>query len=224
MNHPDLFLPAGIFIQAVAMTFRPDLAEEDYDLALTALKYERLLDTAEEAEAELSFAGIKPLAPSVVRELAERLRLQSETPVPVPAEPRERTWLHTFVPWLLPAPGPLLATGAPEESTPTLATLRWTPATTLKGTVRQAVDLLARAVVPARPLDDNETVLVGFYHHDGTPATELAGQPVTLGSVPGTINEEGVASFEVRKLRERAQPPVLCVGSDQSEWQQQPAT
>jgi hypothetical protein len=61
MEHADLFLAAGVHIQAAGMALRPDLSEHDYSLAVTALKYERLLDAALEVEAELAFEDLRPI-------------------------------------------------------------------------------------------------------------------------------------------------------------------
>src|SRR5579885_91149 len=85
MRHADLFLAASVFVQAVGMTFRPELADEDYDLALTALKYERILDAAEEAEAELAFVGLTPFNPSVLKALAQQYQQKAEKSTLVPA-------------------------------------------------------------------------------------------------------------------------------------------
>lgn len=50
IENRDRFFPAGVFIQAVAQTFRPDLDETDVDLASTTVKFILLLDALEEAE------------------------------------------------------------------------------------------------------------------------------------------------------------------------------
>lgn len=49
-DNRDRFFAAGVFIQATAQTFLPDLEERDPDLALSTIKYVLLLDALEEAE------------------------------------------------------------------------------------------------------------------------------------------------------------------------------
>lgn len=49
-DNRDRFFAAGVFIQAIAQTLRPDLEESDPDLALSTIKYILLLDALEEAE------------------------------------------------------------------------------------------------------------------------------------------------------------------------------
>lgn len=54
MDNSVDFLAAACFIQALAATIRPDLDNWNYDLAVTAIKFDVLLDTFEDAEAELA--------------------------------------------------------------------------------------------------------------------------------------------------------------------------
>ena len=59
-DHAELFLSAAVWLQAVGQAMRPDLAEYDVGLALTAEKFVRLLDAAEDAEAEGAYADVEP--------------------------------------------------------------------------------------------------------------------------------------------------------------------
>lgn len=53
-DNPDRFFPAGVLIQGIGQTLRPDLVAVDADLATTADKFILLLDALEDAEAALS--------------------------------------------------------------------------------------------------------------------------------------------------------------------------
>lgn len=49
-NNPDRFFPAGVLVQGIGQTLRPDLVAVDVGLAATADKFILLLDSLEEAE------------------------------------------------------------------------------------------------------------------------------------------------------------------------------
>ncbi len=205
MRHADLFLAASVFVQAVGMTFRPELADEDYDLALTALKYERILDAAEEAEAELAFVGLTPFHPSVIKALAQQYQQKAEK--------------STLVPAAAPEPGPRIlevyrqalespfALAAKPEPAPQLNIVRW--------------DSPDRRWVAHLPIPEHsqETWLLRFYTADGDAGRALAGQVVRLDGVEARIDGEGRATFSRHDLEQAAQRDLrLEVGSDRTIW------
>jgi hypothetical protein len=72
-EHPDTFLAAGTFVRAMGESFRSDLVEHDPDLALTAEKFVRILETLQEAERVVTLADLQP-SPAVHESLAEALK------------------------------------------------------------------------------------------------------------------------------------------------------
>jgi hypothetical protein len=89
-NHADCFLAASVWVQAVGQTFRPDLETFDIDLCLTAEKYVRILDAAEQAEAELSYRDVPPWHPEMMQQPVESTReeLSAVVQTSVGNEPR----------------------------------------------------------------------------------------------------------------------------------------
>ena len=76
-----VFAAAEAFVRAAGEALRPDLAEQDPLLALTALKYVAVLDALVELRAGASTAGLPALDPAVARELISGL-----------PSGKERTW------------------------------------------------------------------------------------------------------------------------------------
>jgi hypothetical protein len=95
-DNPDRFFPAGVLVQGIGHTLRPDLVAVDADLAATADKFILLLDAMEDAEATLT----PRLA--VARTLPDR---------------SAEAWS-----WM---PGPMLALAADNVAHPGLARRRW---------------------------------------------------------------------------------------------------
>src|SRR5438046_2712197 len=93
MERADLFLAASVHTQALGMALRADLSEYDYSRAMTALKYARLLDAAEETEAELALESLRPIRREIIEALRirfEREQAQEATRGSVAAFPRSR--------------------------------------------------------------------------------------------------------------------------------------
>lgn len=66
---PDTFLPASVYVQAVGELLRPDLAEFDPELAVTAQKFIVLLDAFVAAEQSVTLADQPRLPPGVLKHL-----------------------------------------------------------------------------------------------------------------------------------------------------------
>lgn len=79
VDHVDAFLPAALRAQIVGQVLRSDLPEHDPELALTAEKFCRILDEAENVEAELGFVNIQPLAIEALRQLARHVRTSNQS-------------------------------------------------------------------------------------------------------------------------------------------------
>jgi hypothetical protein len=203
-EHADLFLAASVYVQAVGIALRPDLEDYDYGLAVTALKYVDVLRAAEVAEAQLALANVSPLPRRVVRRLAdiyqgERERLDAERraflaiALALWQSIRHRAMAHAGEETLL---GPAV----------------WWEWASPVG------DIIARLTLPPQPASEDEAVSLEFVGPDKQRATSLAGQPVTLHGVRGAIDDRGKATFPIGRLLETAEPLVLRLGAEGSEW------
>jgi hypothetical protein len=203
-ENAGLFLPAAVHVQAMGMSLRPDLAEFDYGLAVTALKYVDILYATKAAEEELSLSHVQQLDASQARRLAARFREERQrttaaraaflTVIAVKLRDRMRQV-------------PLARAG---ESVP-LEPLYWCEWASPAG------DLTARLTIPPQPAAD-ERVMLEFLDAAQRRATDLAGQTVTLHGAEATIDSLGKATFWLSQLLEADQPLVLRVGPEQSEW------
>lgn len=210
VDHADVFLSAGVWVQAVGETMRPDLAEFHAGSALTAEKYVSLLDELEVAEGEMSYADVRPMDSEVAKELwrraSEEVRLQQ------PPEPPDVTPLPPQTPaWLPPLWTPQMAAAARAARPRFLDALKWrSPDGSME----------ARLVLPELPQrGEEEPVRVTFHRlARGDRAVGLAGTPVNLASVPSVIAEDGSAVFVLGRLRAAGQEPVLRVGPEHRRW------
>ena len=190
MEHADLFLAAGVHVQAVGMALRPDLSEYDYSLALTALKYERLLDEAEEVEAELSLDRLERIEQEVFDALRRRFERELISGAAVMAFPRS----------LLQA-----ARLAAAAETRSHAILKW-----------KSPDSLWIAYLPIST--EIGTLTIRFYHEYGERGASLSGHPVFLAGVAGYVDSEGRAEFLRERLEASEQDLRLEVGEPKVTW------
>jgi hypothetical protein len=203
-ENAGLFLPAAVHVQAMGMSLRPDLAEFDYGLAVTALKYVDILYATKAAEEELSLSHVQQLDASQARRLAARFREERQrttaaraaflTVIAVKLRDRMRQV-------------PLARAG---ESVP-LEPLYWCEWASPAG------NLTARLTIPPQPAAD-ERVMLEFLDAAQRRATDLAGQTATLHAAEATIDSTGKATFLLSPLLETDQPLILRVGPEQSEW------
>jgi hypothetical protein len=203
-ENAGLFLPAAVHVQAMGMSLRPDLAEFDYGLAVTALKYVDILYATKAAEEELSLSHVQQLDASQARRLAARFREERQrttaaraaflTVIAVKLRDRMRQV-------------PLARAG---ESVP-LEPLYWCEWASPAG------DFTARLTIPPQPAAD-ERVMLEFLDAAQRRPTDLAGQTVTLHGAAPTIDPSGKAEFSLATLLEADQPLVLRVGPQQVEW------
>jgi hypothetical protein len=202
-QHADAFLAASVYVQAVGLALRPDLESEDYELAVTALKFVHLLDAAEDAEAELTLAHVRPLPAAVVNGLYETY-----------VEERQRlraVFLAALaLKWLPPLRRRVAGRG--EEAGQVEARVwEWNS---------PDGQWLARLVIPdPPPRGEDELLSLAFFDAAHREAAALAGRPVVLAGVEQTIGERGRAPFELGALRASGQSPRLCVGTEQVEWE-----
>ena len=203
-EHVELFLAASVYIQAAGMAFRPDLADFDYALAVTALKYLDVLRAAETAEEELSLAGVQQLDAAIAQRVAAKLKQQRDLPGLARA-----AFLATIAVQLRSRlqRGPLARAATAGVREP-LWRWEW----------RAPVgDMLARLTIPPQPVPDQQ-VFVEFVGLDRQRAVELAGQAVTLHGVETTIDPGARAAFPLAQLLETDEPLVLRVGPHRDEW------
>jgi len=203
-EHVELFLAASIHVQAVGMALRADLADFDYALAVTALKYSDVLRAAETAEEELSLAGVQQLDGAMARRVAEKLKQQRDLPGVARAAflaviaVKLRSRLQR---------GPLARAATAGVREP-LWCWEW----------RAPVgDMLARLTISPHPAPGQE-VFVEFVGPDRQRAIELAGQAVTLHGLQTTIDARARAAFPLARLLETNEPLVLRVGPNRDEW------
>lgn len=203
-ENPTVFLAATPLVQAIGMSLRPDLADQDYDLALTALKFEVLLDAAEDMQADLTLNGVASLPAETVAKLAGIWR--------------QETWdaRDACLPWRYPAgeTHAAAATQASESSSvPAEIRIYWRPPADL------GLPLEARLAVPAMPLPDDDEVAISFYRLDDGPLdTEQLNPVLFAGAGPATVDTDGCARFRVGELRNRDQPPSLRVSAKHILW------
>jgi hypothetical protein len=200
-EHADMFLAASVHVQAVGLAMRPDLAEQDYGLAVTALKYVDVLHAAETAEAQLALADVQPLARGVVLKLVARYQ-QERLDLARTAFAALAIALRAKM-----RPRPLARAG---DETVLEPLLWWEWAA-------PAGDLIGRLTIPPQPVED-ETVTLKFVGLDGRPATHLAGQRVVLHGIEASIDSRGRTTFPLVRLLETEEPLVLRVGPDQTAW------
>lgn len=202
-EHVELFLAASVHVQAVGMTFRPDLADFDYALAVTALKYLDVLAAAEMAETQLALADVKQFDPAVARGLAARFRQQRDLLLAA-----QKAFLSQVIVLRNCMRRIPLARAAESTVSPSLCWWEWTsPAGTA----------LARLTIPPDPTADQHVVLE-FVEADGRRATQLAGQTATLHGVAITIDSQAKATFPLVQLLQTEEPLILRVGLNQIEW------
>jgi hypothetical protein len=198
-ENADLFLAASVHVQAVGQALRPDLAETDYDLALTALKYEFLLDAAETAEETLSLGRVVPLPRQVFAEAVtqfreEQERQQAAAALLVLAFARTR---------LRPRKAGRAGDPAPQ---PTF--LKWLGPDGSRAFLR----------LPG----EGETILViRFFPPEGQTEAALP-QGVWLAGVPGKV-EGTAATFSLEKVQGAEQDLRLEVGPERVPWRPDPA-
>jgi hypothetical protein len=186
------------------MTLRPQLQEEDYDLAATTLKFTAILDAAEQAEAELEFTGAMLWIPGGVKALVEKYWQSVPTPRVVAARPmvaRYRQWLRE--------PHKIAAASAPA---PQRTTFRW-DSPDGQWVAYLTLPALRAGTQPPQALP------VAFYTAEGDPAQALSGWPVWLDGVASQINERGVASFRQEELAVAPEAALrLDVGPQRESW------
>jgi len=201
-DHVELFLAASVHVQAVGMTFRPDLEEFDYGLAVTALKYKDVLQAAGTAERELALASVPQLSPVVASRLAAKFREQRNLLLARAAFLSIAVQLRTRLqqsPWGRAAEATLLEP---------LWWWEWRSPTN---------DMVARLTIPPQPTPQ-QLVFVEFLRPDHQRALDLAGQAVTLHGAEAAIDPQGKATFPLAQLLETDEPLVLRVGPNQVEW------
>jgi hypothetical protein len=200
-DHADLFLAASVHVQAVGQALRPELAELDYGLALTALKYEQLLNAAEAAEAALATERLSPLPRQVVAEAVKRFRQEREAPrllltVGLLLDHYRRTLRHRAA-----------FSGSPQEP-PVETVIKW---------VSPPRDMVAYLPLPG---EGEEAWTVAIYTASGQVASHLAGEPVFLDGVPARITPSGSATFTGKDLAAASELGLrLEVGADRTRWE-----
>ncbi|HIQ22816.1 MAG TPA: hypothetical protein EYH34_16445 [Planctomycetes bacterium] len=211
VDHADLFLAAGAWVQAVGETIRPDLLDFHPGLAITAEKFVAILDELEASQREMTCADVRPMDRRVLRALrrqaCEELKAAAAPP-PVTASVAERAGRHW---WLPPVWQPPVAAAAERARPEFMEPLRWqSPDGTLE----------ARLVLPLRPkLGEAERARLTFHRlPDGGRATHLADTPVRLAGLASTISRDGSAEFELGRLRQGQEQPVLQVGHEMETW------
>lgn len=214
-DHAELFLPAGVWVQAVGQTIRPDLPEQDVGLAVTAEKFVNLLDTLEDAEADGDYRNIRPFDSSLAKQLWQKAADSLGHGLPVGDGRPVLRRPSVADSWLPPAYAPLVAAAAEEDVPEFLGPFFWNS---------PDASVEARLVIPARSTaGESENVVVTFHRLvDGCRAADLAGTPVLLSTVAGVIGTDGTAVFVLGQLRAACQPPTLRVGSQQTEWHMRP--
>jgi hypothetical protein len=190
-DHPNLFIAASDHIQAVGLGLDPDLFARDPDLAWTADKFVLLLDELEDVEAYCANTDVPAFAPEALDVLRRLVR------------PSHRPWL----PAVRPA---VLAAADTHEEQPRPVLRRW---------LSPDRRFQACLVLPewSNDLRDGKPVVLTFFAGDD-PARELAGQPVRLAGIAGTIDPDGRVSFVLGDLRAANADPVLQVGPEGTTW------
>ncbi len=194
VEHPEVFVPTGVYVQAVGLGVDPGLPGRDLPLTWTADKFVVLLDELERIEAYLSFADIIPLSPEELAQARQSL------------EPRP----HTTSPWLPPVRVRPLAAAQGVVQSPRPGLLRW-----------RSPDqhLVALLVLPEWSDTAMEMVPIRLTIFEGEePTSQLTGCPVWLAGVQGILNTGGVALYSLANLRQSQHPPRLEVGPSREVW------
>jgi hypothetical protein len=195
-KHADFFLAAAVHVQAVGMTLRPDLGEQDPELARTAEKYVQVLDAQEIAEAELSFANQPRVDRAVVQQMFSFARKKSALSVVVPV-----AGAHEWFEW----PDSIMAAAKAGPASDEVH-LDW-----------RSPDHKCTATLVFDP-QGTDPVRVNFYH--GTALAEiLAGQRAVLAGVDAgkPIDLQGNADFArdfLQQARSQGRHLTLQVGVD----------
>ncbi len=193
-----LFLCAGVHVQAVGMTLRHDLAERDYDLAQTALKYEVILDAAEAAEATLALEGLPLLAHEAVAAALHRFdEERARAAIVVATIAYARSLLRSR----------RAGRAGEPASVPTI--LKW--AAPDGGTAFLKL-----------PAEGETTLTVHFFTADRDVATGLDAQRAWLAGVPSEVRA-AKATFPLAAVEEAEQDLRLEVGPERTIWQPDPA-
>jgi hypothetical protein len=196
--HPDVFLPAGVFLQAVAAAFDPRLEDDEGPLAATTAKYVFLLDALEAVESELRMDDVvSPIDSQAWRELARRGR-------------HADTNVIAKISWL---PQSLLAAAQVTALAP--ARYYWR---------EPAGTRTARLIVPVHASrGDSEQLTLSFQDAKGRPCQDLVGAQAVLSGVPATIRRNASALYRVSRLRNSAgETPELVVAGRKWRRQSQP--
>lgn len=197
-----LFLPASVFVQAVGMTVRPELLDEDYELAATTLKFTAILDAAEEAEAALTFANVKAWHPYAVRALIRRFAGHLN---PTSKQEMPRGVLRALADYRQALGMPLSLAAAPQPPSRHVSLRMESPD--------------AVYVAYLRPDRTADSWSLRCYTAEGDPAAELAGRAVRLDGVPATLDARGQATFPRQRLAEApVQEARLEVQDEQGNW------
>ena len=197
-EHPQVFLPAERYVQAVALGLRQDLPAFDLDLAWTADKFVVLLDDLEEAERDTGGENVLPLPPDLLAAGRAALRLSRGGAA--------RSWLPPLL------PTPLTAAAVPAGGG-TFRLLRWRS---------PAGQRRAYLVLPDVMAPDARSQVVRLNLFDGDePVRGEAGLSVTLAGVPATLTDDGSATLlldHLRQAQDAGHGPTLRVGEDQADW------
>ncbi|MHB1556525.1 MAG: hypothetical protein ACYC61_03475 [Isosphaeraceae bacterium] len=220
VEHPDAFLAAGVYIQAVGQALRPELRQADPKLAATADKVVLILQALDDMEAELTFRDVEPIDPGALWLLIERFAagqplqamatedddhdLDADSGPNAPSYPYRAQEIFSM-PVL-----PLAAEGGEPEWRP--AACEW-----------QSPDerFLACLYLYQPPASEHEDVSVSFLDREGRPAQPLAGLPTRLGDCSSRVEARGqnvVAGFTWRALSRMTGELRLFVGTNDEEW------
>jgi hypothetical protein len=202
-ENAGLFLPAAVHVQAMGMSLRPDLAEFDYGLAVTALKYVDICVRRKPPRKNYHCPMSRNSTPADARRLAARCQeATADHSRPRGFLVRDRRQVAgrmRRVPFA--RAGRIRCRSAPllwwVWSSP--AGHDCSPDNPAAAGGRRACD----AGVPGRRSNG---------------ATDLAGRPRRCTVSEATIDPSGKATFLLSPLLETDQPLVLRVGPEQSEW------
>ncbi|GIX04354.1 MAG: hypothetical protein KatS3mg114_0223 [Planctomycetaceae bacterium] len=189
-DNPEAFYHASTEVQTLGATVRPNLPNEDIELAATAGKIIELLDALEEAEGWLPVID----APEPVGAPSVSERMLSPTAGSV-------SWLPTFV--------PAYTLAADTETEVSLRRHRWTSPDGRYAAVW---------VVPSEmSVSEDMRVMV---MHQQQPTRDLCGMVVRLCGVESTIKESfaDFPSIEIKAAAERYPTPQFEVQSSDGTW------
>ncbi|MCL6502784.1 MAG: hypothetical protein K6T86_08870 [Pirellulales bacterium] len=198
LMHADLLLAAATHVQAVGLALRPDLLDVDAQLALSAVKYEAILDAAVEMEQTLGLRcapeEAEAIQPWVRPFLATQPRVR-------PAAPQPAGYPRSLLPQIVAL--------AAEQAPPAPQLLCWQSP---DGAYRACLALPRRVPDPAEPL------VVAFSTAAEQPAEHLAGTAVTLAGAAAAIDSQGKARWTLRSLTDTGEDLVLTVGTPPVAW------